>query len=120
MAEKRGISGRALGRKGNPLGSPPFILHASVSTSSVELCSNLGFKIRVVDAWAVATDAACGIVTFTDGTTTIGQTVAMAGDTDIGRADELDDSVYEIGATGKIAATSASGTGELYVLCVRI
>ena len=120
MAEKRGISGRALGRKGNPLGSPPFILHASVSTTSVELCNNLGFKIRVIDAWAVAVDDACGIVTFTDGTNTIGQTAVMSGDTDIGRADEIDDAYHEIGATGKIEASSASNIGELYVLCVRI
>jgi len=120
MAERRGISGRALARTGNTLGSPPFILHASVSTTSADLVNNLGFKLRVIDAWAVATGGACGIVTLTDGTNTIGQTAAMGGDTDIGRADELDDAVYEIGATGKIAATSASGTGELYVLCVRI
>ena len=120
MAEKRGISGRALGRKGNPLGSPPFILSASVSTTSTELCSNLGFKIRVIDAWAIAIGGTCGIVTFTDGTNTIGQTATMSGDTDIGRADEIDDAFYDIEATGKIAATSASGSGELYVLCVRI
>ena len=120
MAERRGISGRAMARKGNTLGSPPFILHLSVTTTATALVSSAAFKFRVVDMWAVATDAACGIVTLTDGSDTIGQTATMSGDTDIGRADELDDEFYEIAVGGTLKASSASGQGELYVLCVRV
>ena len=120
MADRRGISGRALARKGSTLGTPPFILHASVSTTAATLVGNLDFKVRVVDMWCNATDAACGIVTLTDGTNTIATTAAMAGDNDIGRADEIVDAYYEVDKDGKLVATSASGTGELYVLCVRI
>ena len=120
MADRRGISGRALARKGSTLGTPPFILHLSVTTSSVNLVDNLDFKVRVVDMWANATGGACGIVTLTDGTSTVATTAAMSGDKDIGRADEIDDAYYEVSKGGKLAASSASGTGELYVLCVRI
>tara|TARA_R100000656_G_scaffold112259_1_gene84370 strand:- start:82 stop:450 length:369 start_codon:yes stop_codon:yes gene_type:complete len=122
MADRRGISGRALARKGSTLGTPPFILHASVSTTAATLVSNLDFKIRVVDMWCNATGGgSCGAVTLTDGTNTIATTASMSGDKDIGRADEIDDAYYEVDKDGKLAATVASsGTGELYVLCVRI
>ena len=120
MADRRGISGRALARKGSTLGTPPFILHASVSATAATLVSNLDFKVRVVDMWCNATGGACGIVTLTDGTNTIATTAACAGDTDIGRADEIDDAYYEVDKDGKLAATAASGNGELYVLCVRV
>jgi len=120
MADNRGISGRPLARKGNKLGTPPFVLHLSVTTSSANLVDNLDFKVRVVDMWANATGGACGVVTLTDGSNTIATTAACAGDKDIGRADEIDDVYYEVSKGGKLAASSASGTGELYVLCVRI
>ena len=62
MADNRGISGRPLARKGNKLGTPPFVLHLSVTTSSANLVDNLDFKVRVVDMWANATGGSCGIV----------------------------------------------------------
>tara|TARA_A100001391_G_scaffold46898_1_gene27746 strand:- start:8302 stop:8664 length:363 start_codon:yes stop_codon:yes gene_type:complete len=120
MADRRGISGRALSRKGNTLGTPQFVLCLSVTTSTQSVVDNLDFSVRVVDMWCNATGGACGVVTLTDGTNTIATTAAASGDKDIGRADEIDDAYYEVRKGGKLQASSASGTGELYVACVRV
>jgi len=133
MADRRGISGRALGRLGNSLGAPPFILsyNSSVATgtSTTEvIIADAQYAFRVINAWFVSTEAAGADDTakLTDGTSDITDAPNFSGngDTDITNWGEIDDDYHEIskGGTIKLVKTETTAVSmiQVYILCVRI
>ena len=131
MADRRGISGRALTRLDNTLGVPTFILNKDISgAATTVVVGTAPFSFRVIDAWSIGTSADGGTwkVTKTDpddGTTVrdiIPAVTQLANDNDIDRAVDVDDAYYEIsqGQDLNIVSTGASFSGTVYILCARI
>lgn len=131
MADRRGISGRALTRLDNTLGVPTFILNKDISgAATTQVIGEAPFSFRVIDAWSIGTsdDGGTWRVTKTDpddGTTVrdIVSAVTQAGtDKEIDRAADVDDAYYEIsqGQDLNIVSTGASFSGTVYILCARI
>ena len=131
MADRRGISGRALTRLDNTLGVPTFILNKDISgAATTQVVGTAPFSFRVIDAWSIGTSADGGTwkVTKTDpddGTTVrdiIPAVTQLANDNDIDRAVDIDDAYYEIsqGQDLNIVSTGASFSGTVYILCARI
>ena len=131
MADRRGISGRALTRLDNTLGVPTFILNKDISgAATTGVVGTAPFSFRVIDAWSFGTSADGGTwkVTKTDpddGTTVrdiIPAVTQLANDNDIDRAVDVDDAYYEIsqGQDLNIVSTGASFSGTVYILCARI
>ena len=124
MAERRGISGRALARLDNTLGVPTFILNKDISgAATTSVVENAPFKFRVLDAWSIGTSADGGNWKVTDGTNDIISNVTQAGtDKEIDRAADVDDAYYDISQGGKlkIVSTGASFSGTVFILCARV
>ena len=131
MADRRGISGRALTRLDNTLGVPTFILNKDISgAATTQVVGTAPFSFRVIDAWSIGTSADGGTwkVTKTDpddGTTArdiIPAVTQAASDTDVDRAAQIDDTYYEIsqGQDLNIVSTGANFSGTVYILCARI
>ena len=131
MADRRGISGRALTRLDNTLGVPTFILNKDISAAATTVVVGTApFSFRVIDAWSIGTSADGGTwkVTKTDpddGSTVrdiIPAVTQLANDNDIDRAVDVDDAYYEIsqGQDLNIVSTGASFSGTVYILCARI
>jgi len=131
MADRRGISGRALTRLDNTLGVPTFILNKDISgAATTVVVGTAPFSFRVIDAWSIGTsdDGGTWAVTKTDpddGTTSqdiISAVTQVGTDKEIDRAADVDDAYYEVsqGQDLNIVSTGASFSGTVYILCARI
>jgi hypothetical protein len=124
MADKRGISGKALARLDNTLGVPTFILNKDISGAATTIVtSDAPFSFRIIDAWSIGTSANTGTWKVTDGTNDIIPAVTQAAnDNDVDRAVDIDDAYYKISKGGdvKIVSTGASFSGTVYILCARV
>tara|TARA_R110000737_G_scaffold225381_2_gene240212 strand:+ start:657 stop:1052 length:396 start_codon:yes stop_codon:yes gene_type:complete len=131
MADRRGISGRALARLDNTLGVPTFILNKAISGAATTLVvDNAPFKFRVLDAWSIGTSADGGNWKVTkidpaDGSTVrdiISDVTQATSDKDIDRAADVDDAYYDIsqGEDLTIVSTGASLSCTVFILCARV
>ena len=124
MADRRGISGKALARLDNSLGVPTFILNKDISgAATTVVVSDVPFSFRIIDAWSIGTSADGGTWKVTDGTNDIIPAVTQAAnDNDVDRAVDIDDAYYKISKGGdvKIVSTGASFSGTVYILCARV
>ena len=124
MADRRGISGKALARLDNTLGVPTFILNKDISgATTTSVVVDAPFKFRVLDAWSLGTSADGGTWKVTDGTNDIIPAVTQAAnDNDIDRAVDIDDAYYDIdkGEDLSIVSTGASLSCTVYILCARV
>ena len=124
MADRRGISGKALARLDNTLGVPTFILNKDISgATTTSVVVDAPFKFRVLDAWSIGTSADGGTWKVTDGTNDIIPAVTQAAnDNDIDRAVDIDDAYYEIdkGEDLSIVSTGADLSCTVYILCARV
>jgi len=124
MADKRGISGKALARLDNTLGVPTFILNKDISGAATTIVtSDAPFSFRIIDAWSIGTSADGGTWKVTDGSNDIIPAVTQAAnDNDVDRAVDIDDAYYKISKGGdvKIVSTGASFSGTVYILCARV
>ena len=124
MADRRGISGRALARLDNTLGVPTFILNKAISgAATTGVVENAPFKFRVLDAWSIGTSANGGTWKVTDGTNDIISAVTQGTtDKEIDRAADVDDAYYDISQGGKlkIVSTDADFSGTVFILCARV
>ena len=124
MADRRGISGKALARLDNTLGVPTFILNKDISGAATTIVtSDAPFSFRIIDAWSIGTSADGGTWKITDGTNDIIPAVTQAAnDNDVDRAVDIDDAYYKISKGGdvKIVSTGASFSGTIYILCARV
>ena len=124
MADRRGISGKALARLDNTLGVPTFILNKDISgATTTVVVSDVPFSFRIIDAWSIGTSADGGTWKITDGTNDIIPAVTQAAnDNDVDRAVDIDDAYYKISKGGdvKIVSTGASFSGTVYILCARV
>ena len=124
MADRRGISGKALARLDNTLGVPTFILNKAISgAATTGVVENAPFKFRVLDAWSIGTSANGGTWKVTDGTNDIISAVTQgAADKEIDRAADVDDAYYDISQGGKlkIVSTDADFSGTVFILCARV
>lgn len=120
----QGISGRALSRLGNTLGTPTFVIDKAVSgAATTTVLSNAAFKFRVLDAWSINQSTNAGGWRITDGATDITTAATVAGsDTDVDRAPTVDDATYEISQGGslQIIHTGASLSCTVFILCARV
>lgn len=94
---------------------------AAVATTVI--VDDLPFKVRLIDAWSVATTADGGTWKITDGTSDIVPAVtAAAVDKDIDRALQIDDSKHEVAAGGnlEVVTTGASFAPIVYVKIIRV
>ena len=124
MADKRGISGKALARLDNTLGVPTFILNKDISgAGTTSVVSDVPFSFRIIDAWSIGTSADGGTWKVTDGSSDIVSAVTQAAsDNDVDRAADIDDANYTIskGEDVKIVSTGASLSCTVYILCARV
>ena len=124
MADRRGISGKALARLDNSLGVPTFILNKDISgAATTVVVSDAPFSFRIIDAWSIGTSAAGGSWKVTDGSNDIIPAVTQAAnDNDVDRAVDIDDAYYKISKGGdvKIVHTGASLACTVYILCARV
>ena len=124
MADRRGISGKALARLDNPFGVPTFILNKDISgAGTATVTTDAPFSFRIIDAWSIGTSADGGTWKITDGTNDIIPAVTQAAnDNDVDRAVDVDDAYYKVSKGGdvKIVSTGASFSGTVYILCARI
>ena len=124
MADRRGISGKALARLDNTLGVPTFILNKDISgAATTVVVSDAPFSFRIIDAWSIGTSADGGTWKVTDGTSDIISAVTQgAADKEIDRAADVDDAKYTVlkGGDVKIVSTGASFSGTVYILCARV
>ena len=139
MADRRGISGRSLGRLGNPLGAPAFVLwYNSTSTAGTSVTEVIQqeapFSYRVIDAWVVLNEAGGDaesvqlqkkpLGTDTAVAITDDKDISSGGDTDYYNLAEIDDAYHTVnkGDRLQILKTEDSAVSKLmvYVLCVRV
>ena len=125
MADKRGISGRALARLDNTFGVPTFILNKDISggAGTTVVVSDVPFSFRIIDAWSIGTSADGGTWKVTDGSNDIVAAVTQAtSDNDVDRAADIDDAYYTIskGEDVKIVHTGGSLACTVYILCARV
>jgi len=124
MADKRGISGKALARLDNTLGVPTFILNKDISgAGTTSVVSDVPFSFRIIDAWSIGTSADGGTWKVTDGSSDVVSAVTQAAnDNDVDRAADIDDANYTIskGEDVKIVSTGASLSCTVYILCARV
>jgi hypothetical protein len=134
MADRRGISGRALARAGNISGAVPFILYYNSSTSTGttntdRVIHSAEFPFRVVRAWFSLTEAAAGDsedVKLTDGTNDITDTAdySAGSDNDNYEFSSYDDahSTINKGESLRIVktATTAVTSFHMFIMCVRV
>ena len=124
MADKRGISGRALARLDNTFGVPTFILNKDISgAGTTSVVSDVPFSFRIIDAWSIGTSADGGTWKVTDGSNDIVAAVTQAtSDNDVDRAADIDDAYYTIskGEDVKIVHTGGSLACTVYILCARV
>ena len=124
MADKRGISGKALARLDNTLGVPTFILNKDISgAGTTSVVSDVPFSFRIIDAWSIGTSADGGTWKVTDGSSDVVSAVTQdANDNDVDRAADIDDANYTIskGEDVKIVSTGASLSCTVYILCARV
>ncbi len=124
MADRRGISGKALARLDNTLGVPTFILNKDISgATTTSVVVDAPFKFRVLDAWSIGKTADGGTWKVTDGTNDIISAVTQAtNDKDVDRAADVDDAYYDIsqGEDLSIVSTGASLSCTVFILCARV
>lgn len=134
MADRRGISGKALGRIDNPLGTPMFVLHKNITGEAADVTLNVAvnvdFSFRIIDAWAVAnanmTASETLQISSTDGTVT--NAFAIGGgsdeDRDIFRSGEINDANMKVSSGDDVTVAvdydSVTVEADLYILCIRV
>ncbi len=133
MADRRGISGKALGRMDNPQGTPLFVFHKAISGEDADVTLNIAtdveFSFRVIDVWAVANAdmSSSETLTVTSTSGAITDAFAIGGsstDTDIFRAGEIDDATMLVSKgedlTVAVDYNTVTVEADLYVLCIRV
>jgi|TARA_Y100000310_G_scaffold288316_1_gene313848 hypothetical protein len=124
MADRRGISGKALARLDNTLGVPTFILNKDISgATTTTVVADAPFSFRIIDAWSIGTSADGGTWRVTDGTNIVISNVTQAAaDKEVDRAADVDDLYYRISKGGdvKIVSGGASLSCTVYILCARV
>tara|TARA_Y100000034_G_scaffold97632_1_gene119280 strand:+ start:1409 stop:1840 length:432 start_codon:yes stop_codon:yes gene_type:complete len=134
MADRRGISGKALGRIDNPLGTPVFVLHKNITGEAADVTLNVAvnvdFSFRIIDVWAVANADMTASETLTVKSTSGDVTDAFAigggstEDTDIFRAGEIDDANMKVSKNDDVTVyvdyNTVTVEADLYILCVRV
>jgi len=134
MADRRGISGKALGRMDNPLGTPMFVLHKNITGEAADVTLNVAvnvdFSFRIIDAWAVAnanmTASETLQISSTSGTVT--NAFAIGGgsdeDRDIFRSAEINDANMKVSSGDDVTVAvdydSVTVEADLYILCIRV
>ncbi|MHA1482071.1 MAG: hypothetical protein ACTSQA_01370 [Candidatus Heimdallarchaeaceae archaeon] len=103
----------------------PFIITAVNSGSAdVTVIATTTFKMRILDAWSASSKASnSGTWKLTDGTNDITSTVSYGtGDTDIARADSLDDARNDLAEAGTLHLinSEATDTAVVHILAVRV
>jgi hypothetical protein len=103
-----------------------FIITAvNTGTATITIFNaNAPFKFRVIDAWAVSTQAGnAGTWVVDNGTNNITSAISYGtADTDISRATDLDDAYHEIAANGtlRLISSNAADTAIVYILAMRV
>ncbi len=96
----------------------------ALAAATTVIVANLPFKVRLIDAWAVRTEAAnAGTFKVTDGTNDITDAVVQAAvDEDVDRATQIDDARHEVAAGGtlEVVATGAGNAPIVYVMVIRV
>jgi len=102
----------------------PFVIMAvnPGAATHVIFNANCPYKLRIINAWAVATKACAGNWKLDNGTNDITTTVAYGADTIVSRATAIDDSKHELAAnaTLRLISSDAADTGIVYIMAVRI
>lgn len=107
-------------------GIPVVIVAANAGAADINVFSGVApFKFRVLDAWAVNTQAgnAGNWKLQDDGANDITASVAYgAGDTDITRADEIDDAYHDITTSEELHVinSNAADTSIVYISVLRV
>lgn len=125
MTDNRGISGRNVSGLDASNGAVPFTFSVQTvaGTSDYPITSALGYRIRVIDAWAVATAAggAGDTVVIQNGTDNIISLNTNVSDAVVVRAPAVSDSFHTIAPDGVLKVTSTSdATAIVYIQCVRV
>ena len=126
MAERRGISGRAMARIDNTLGAPTFLLKKAVSGSdtSFTIVGNTPFKFRVIDMWIVLTatgDSTDTVRLDRNSTAMTNALDANVADKTVVRAGTIDDAQHELSVGDALKITTVNTVAaDVYVLCTRI
>lgn len=105
-------------------GIPMVITAVNTGTLDVTVIASASWKMRILDAWATSTQAGnSGTWKLGNGTNDITSTVAYGtSDTDISRADSLDDLYYDLAASGALHLISsvATDTAVVHIMAVRV
>ena len=125
MADRRGISGRALARLDNTLGVPTFILNKDISgAGTTTVVIDAPFKFRVLDAWSIGTSGNGGTWNVQDGDANVIVTAVTqaASDNDVDRAADIDDAHYDINKGEDLGILSVGGSLSctVFILCARV
>lgn len=103
----------------------PFVIPVT-NTGAAEVTifnGNAPFKMRIIDAWAISTQANSGTWKITDGTNDITSAIAYStSDKGISRATTLDDANYTINANGTLKLVSSEETDKavVYISAIKV
>jgi hypothetical protein len=126
---KANLDGNHAGTIGdaNTTAGLPVVHRIDIADGAGDTDVTADHKIRVIDAWAVKTDANGGsgdTVTVKNGSSAITDALDLnVSDTAIARAGQIDDANHEIAADGTLKVTAANNTNNacvVYVLGVRV
>lgn len=108
----------------NVIGGLPVLFRIAAAALTGDTDVTMTHKVRVVDAWCVATAAggAGDTITIKNGATAITDAMDLnVSDKVVVRAGTIDDASHEIAAAGTLRVTGASGaTAAVYVLAIRV
>jgi len=104
-------------------GIPFILIGVNTGAASVKVTDSAPVKLRVLDAWAIATKACSGTWQLKDnGSTAITATVSYGADKALTRANSIDSAQHTITAGQDLYLISSDGTDTaiVYVLCIQV
>lgn len=102
----------------------PFVIvcvNAGAATNVI-FNANCPYKLRIIDAWAVATTGCNGNWHIDDGTTAITAAIAYGADKALTRATSIDDAKHllDVNATLRLISSDAGDTAIVYIKAIRV
>lgn len=101
----------------------PFVIVVpnAGSATNVIFNANCPYKLRIIDAWAVATKSCSGTWKLDNGTNDITTTVSYGTDKAVSRASTIDDAYYGLAAnaTLRLISSDSGDTAVVYVTAIR-
>lgn len=119
------LGGGAMATVADLDGGIPVVFRLAAVALTGDVNITVPYKVRVVDAWAVATaaGAAGDTVQVKNGANAITNALdfGAAADQDVVRAADIDDANHEIAAAGTLRVTGASAVNAIvYVMALRV